>query len=93
MERPDVKKDDWILLKNVEDDEGIEAHVFKVEDDETLFVGYHAYSIRTMKAGAFWTGTYWKAMDRKSQRLALKNGDNNAHRPLNASTADSNTGS
>ena len=67
MERPDVKKNDYILLKNAEDDEGIEALVFKVEEDGTLFVGYHAYSIKTLKACAFWTGTYWKVMDRKSQ--------------------------
>ncbi|MAD58421.1 MAG: hypothetical protein CMK44_07615 [Porticoccus sp.] len=60
MERPDVAVGDFIILKGYKEDPGMEAKVFKIEDDGILFVGYHAYSIRTTKAHAFWNDSFWQ---------------------------------
>ena len=57
MERPEVSVGDFIILKGYEEDPGMEALIYKIEDDGILFVGYHGYSIRTTKAHAFWQVT------------------------------------
>jgi hypothetical protein len=65
MERPEVKKGEWIILRENADDPGVEANIYRVEDDGTLFVGYHAYSIRTTKAHAVWADTFWMVTPRR----------------------------
>ena len=64
MDRPEVKKNDWIDLKNHADDPGIEARVMRVEDDGSVFVIYYQYSIRASKGYADWNGEFWHAIDR-----------------------------
>lgn len=68
MERPEVKKGEWIIMKQHADDPGVEANIYRVEEDGTLFVGYHAYSIRTTKAHAVWDGTFWRVTERHKPR-------------------------
>ncbi len=60
MERPEVKKGEWITVKKHKENPGFEARIFRVEDDGTLFVGYHEDSIQTTKATAAWNETFWK---------------------------------
>jgi len=60
MERPEVSIGDFIILRGYEKDPGMEALIYKIEDDGILFVGYHGYSIRTTKAHAFWNETFWQ---------------------------------
>jgi|TARA_B110000503_G_scaffold110476_1_gene165314 hypothetical protein len=68
MERPEVTVGDYIILKGYEEDPGMEAHIFKIEEDGVLFVGYHAYSIRTTKAHAYWNDSYWQVTKTKYGR-------------------------
>ncbi|MEH6468245.1 MAG: hypothetical protein V7725_01385 [Porticoccus sp.] len=65
MERPEVKKGDFITMREHADDPGVEANVYRVEENGTLFVGYHAYSIRTTKAHAVWADTFWMVTERR----------------------------
>jgi len=60
MKRPEVAVGEFIILKGYEEDPGMEATIYKIEDDGILFVGYHAYSIRTTKAHAFWNESFWQ---------------------------------
>lgn len=62
MEKPDIKRGDWIILKPSKDEKGIEAIVYNVRDDGSLFVGYHQQSFKTMKATAVWAETYWQVV-------------------------------
>lgn len=62
MDRPDIKRGDWIILKPSADEEGVEARVYNVRDDGSLFVGYHQGSFKTMKARAIWAETYWQVV-------------------------------
>ena len=64
MERPKVEVGDYIILQGYKEDPGMEALVFKIEDDGILFVGYHAYSIRTTKAHAFWNDSFWQVTEK-----------------------------
>lgn len=64
MDRPDVVKGGWVILKNFAEDPGMEARIFRVEDDGTLFVGYWEQSIRTSKAYTAWNGEFWHVIDR-----------------------------
>ena len=59
MDKPDIKRGDWIILKL---SEGVEALVYKVREDGSLFVGYHQGSFKTMKASAIWAETYWQVV-------------------------------
>ena len=45
MERPEVSIGDFIILRGYEEDPGMEALIYKIEDDGILFVGYHGYSL------------------------------------------------
>ncbi|HEB28136.1 MAG TPA: hypothetical protein ENI05_10240 [Porticoccus sp.] len=65
MERPEVKKGDFITMRERADDPGVEALIYRVEEGGTLFVGYHAYSIRTTKAHAVWADTFWMVTERR----------------------------
>ncbi|PCJ93669.1 MAG: hypothetical protein COA46_01150 [Porticoccaceae bacterium] len=65
MERPEVKKGGWIILRESAEDPGIEAQIYREQEDGTLFVGYHAYSIRTTKAHAVWDETFWRVAQRR----------------------------
>ena len=65
MERPEVKKGGWITLKESAEDPGIEAQIYREQEDGILFVGYHAYSIRTTKAHAVWDETFWRVAQRR----------------------------
>ena len=38
MERPEVSVGDFIILKGYEEDPGMEALIYKIEDDGILFV-------------------------------------------------------
>ena len=49
MDRPDIKRGDWIILKPSADEQGVEARVYNVRDDGSLFVGYHQGSFKTMR--------------------------------------------
>ena len=60
MECPEVKKGEWIVLKESENSPAFEARIFRVKDDGTLAVGYHEDSIKTVKADAVWAETFWK---------------------------------
>lgn len=62
MDRPHVERGDWIMLKACEEQESVEARVYNVHDDGSLFVGYHMGSFKTMKAKAVWADTYWKVV-------------------------------
>ncbi|WP_297190236.1 hypothetical protein [uncultured Porticoccus sp.] len=62
MDKPDIKRGDWIILKPSEDAEGIEALVYNVREDGSLFVGYHQHSFKTIKAKAVWAETYWQVV-------------------------------
>ena len=62
MESPDINRGDWIILKLSEETEGVEALVYKVREDGSLFVGYHQGSFKTMKASAIWAETYWQVV-------------------------------
>lgn len=62
MERPAVERGDWITLKACEDSESVEARVYNVHEDGTLFVGYFQHSFKTIKAKAFWNGSFWQVM-------------------------------
>lgn len=59
MEQPDVGKGDWIILRATKDSAAIEARVYKVNDDGSLFVGYHQHSFKTIKARAVWSEDCW----------------------------------
>lgn len=60
MECPEVKKGEWIVLKESENSPALEARIFRVRGDGTLSVGYHEDSIKTKKADAVWAETFWK---------------------------------
>ena len=64
MDRPEVKKNDWIILRSFAEDPGIEARIFRVDEDGSAFVGYWDHSIRATKGYAAWNGEYWHAIDR-----------------------------
>jgi uncharacterized membrane protein len=64
MDRPEVAKNDWIVLRAFAEDPGMEARVFRVEDDGSVFVGYWEYSIRSAKGYADWNGEFWHIIDR-----------------------------
>jgi hypothetical protein len=64
MERPNVKKGEWIMMGQHPEDPGVEANIYRVEEDGTLFVGYHNGSIRTSKAHAVWNDTFWMVTER-----------------------------
>ncbi|TNE81672.1 MAG: hypothetical protein EP334_02285 [Gammaproteobacteria bacterium] len=64
MDRPEVERGDWIMLKASGDSGEVEARVYNVHDDGTLFVGYHQGSFKTMKAWASWNGEYWQVIDK-----------------------------
>lgn len=64
MDRPEVKKNDWISIKNFAEDPGMEARVMRIEEDGSVFVVYHEYSIRATKGYADWNGEFWGIIDR-----------------------------
>lgn len=64
MDRPEIKKNDWVIMRSFAEDPGIEARIFRVEEDGTAFVGYWDHSIRATKGYAAWNGEYWHAIDR-----------------------------
>lgn len=60
MECPEVKKGEWIVLKESENSPALEARIYRVKDDGTLSVGYHENSIKATKADAVGAETFWK---------------------------------
>jgi hypothetical protein len=68
MERPEVKKGDWIIMREHAEDPGVEANIYRIEEDGTLFVGYHNSSIRTTKAHAVWAETFWMVTERRNPK-------------------------
>lgn len=80
MDRPEVKKGDWIVLRNYAEDPGMEARVMRLEEDGSVFVVFHEYSIRASKGYAAWNGEFWNTIDRpviglqsKKEALEKKN--------------------
>ena len=62
MERPEVKRNDWIKVQTDPDSGSVEARVFNVHDDGTLFVGYLQHSFKTTKLRVDWNGEFWQVV-------------------------------
>ena len=60
MDRPEVERGDWIMLQSSDDSGAVEARVYNVHEDGSLFIGYHLHSFKTVKGKACWNGNYWQ---------------------------------
>ncbi|MEX0300576.1 MAG: hypothetical protein AB3N28_15995 [Kordiimonas sp.] len=55
MERPDVRKGQWIKFGTSR----IDGYVFDVFSDGTLGVGYHQNKMKAIKTDVIWNGEHW----------------------------------
>ncbi|WP_461516369.1 hypothetical protein [Porticoccus sp.] len=62
MERPNVQRRDWIMVKTAPDSEAVECQVYNIHDDGTLFVGYFQHSFKTTKLRVDWNGEFWQVV-------------------------------